>query len=158
MGNADNFALDWIKEELESTLDQARAALESYAEDGREETRLRSCLTSLHQVHGTMRMLELDGVALMAEHMEQAAQSLLNGSIKDAPSAERVLMQSLLQLPNYLEEVQNGLADDMPLVIGDVNELRECCGLRALQLAPPVSAEFSESEAKQALKLSLIHI
>ena len=152
MGNADNFALDWIKEELESTLDQARAALESYAEDGREETRLRSCLTSLHQVHGTMRMLELDGVALMAEHMEQAAQSLLNGSIKDAPSAERVLMQSLLQLPNYLEEVQNGLADDMPLVIGDVNELRECCGLRALQLAPPVSAEFSESEAKQALK------
>jgi len=149
MGNGDNFALDWIKSELETTLDQARAALESYAEDGREETRLRSCLTSLHQVHGTLRMLELDGVALMAEHMEQTAQSLLNGSIKDARRAEQVLMQASLQLPLYLEEVQSGLVEDMPLVIADVNELRECCSLRALQLTPPVSADFSESDAQR---------
>ena len=106
MGNGDNFALDWIRGELESTLDQARVALESYAEGGREETRLRSCLTSLHQVHGTLRMLELEGVVLLADHMEQTAQSLLNGSIQDARSAEQTLMQSILQLPNFIEEVQ----------------------------------------------------
>ena len=71
MGNGDNFALDWIRGELESTLDQARAALESYAEGGREETRLRSCLTSLHQVHGTLRMLELEGVVLLAVNQQE---------------------------------------------------------------------------------------
>jgi len=152
MGNGDNFALDWIRGELESTLDQARAALETYAEGGREETRLRSCLTSLHQVHGTLRMLELEGVVLLADHMEQAAQSLLNGSIQDARSAEQSLMQCILQLPAFIEEVQNGVTEDLPLVMPFVNELRSCCGLSAMQLTPQVSAEFTTEQAAEAMR------
>ena len=152
MGNGDNFALDWIKGELESTLDQARAALESYAEGGREETRLRSCLTSLHQVHGTLRMLELEGVVLLADHMEQAAQSLLNGSIQDARAAEQSLMQCILQLPAFIEEVQNGVTEDLPLVMPFVNELRACCGLSPMQLTPQVSAEFTTEQAADAMR------
>ena len=152
MGNGDNFALDWIRGELESTLDQARVALESYAEGGREETRLRSCLTSLHQVHGTLRMLELEGVVLLADHMEQTAQSLLNGSIQDSRVAEQTLMQSILQLPAFIEEVQNGVSEDLPLVMPYVNELRSCCGLSPMQLTPPVSAEFSSEQAAEVMR------
>lgn len=152
MGNGDNFALDWIRGELESTLDQARVALESYAEGGREETRLRSCLTSLHQVHGTLRMLELEGVVLLADHMEQTAQSLLNGSIQDSRIAEQTLMQSILQLPAFIEEVQNGVADDLPLVMPSVNELRSCCGLSPMQLTPQVSADFSSEQAAEVMR------
>ena len=152
MGNGDNFALDWIRGELESTLDQARAALESYAEGGREETRLRSCLTCLHQVHGTLRMLELEGVVLLADHMEQTAQSLLNGSIQDFRVAEQTLMQSILQLPVFIEEVQNGLSEDLPLVMPCVNELRSCCALSPMQLTPPVSAEFTNDRAAEAMR------
>jgi len=144
--------LDWIRGELESTLDQARVALESYAEGGREETRLRSCLTSLHQVHGTLRMLELEGVVLLADHMEQAAQSLLNGSIKDARAAEQSLMQCILQLPAFIEEVQNGVTEDLPLVMPYVNELRSCCGLAPMQLTPQVSAELTTEQAAEAMR------
>ena len=152
MGNGDNFALDWIRGELESTLDQARAALESYAEGGREETRLRSCLTNLHQVHGTLRMLELEGVVLLADHMEQTAQSLLNGSIQDARSAEQALMQSILQLPAFIEEVQGGVTEDLPLVMPYVNDLRSCCGLAAMAMTPQVSAEFTSEQAAEAMR------
>ncbi len=152
MGNGDNFALDWIRGELESTLDQARVALESYAEGGREETRLRSCLTSLHQIHGTLRMLELEGLVLLADHMEQAAQSLLNGSIQDARSAEQSLMQCILQLPAFIEELQNGVAEDLPLVMPFVNELRSCCGLSPMQLTPQVSSEFTAEQAAEAMR------
>jgi|GEM_PF-2421377 len=152
MGNRDNFALDWIRGELESTLDQARGALESYAEGGREETRLRSCLTSLHQVHGTLRMLELEGVVLLADHMEQTAQSLLNGSIQEATGAEQTLMQCILQLPAFIEEVQSGVTEDLPLVMPYVNELRTCCGLTPMELTPAVSAEFTSEEAAVAMR------
>ncbi len=152
MGNGDNFALDWIKGELESTLDQARAALESYAEGGREETRLRSCLTSLHQVHGTLRMLEMEGVVLLADHMEQTAQALLNGSIQDSLAAEQTLMQSILQLPAFIEEVQNGMAEDLPLVMPSVNELRVCCDLSPMEFTPPVVPEFSGDQAAAAMQ------
>ena len=69
----EHFALDWIKGELEETLDQARHALESYAESGDEDTgRMRLCLTQLHQVHGTLVMLGLEGVSLLADEMEHA--------------------------------------------------------------------------------------
>ena len=152
MVNGENFALDWIEGELEVTLEEARAALATYAEEGREEAQLRACVAALHQVHGTLRMLELDGVLLMAEQMEQTAAALLNGSIKDAPRAEQVLMQTLLQLPLYLEEVKNGLVEDMPLVLSDVNDLRECGGLSSLQLTPSISEEFSEDDAKRVVE------
>ncbi|MEM7219997.1 MAG: Hpt domain-containing protein [Pseudomonadota bacterium] len=132
MMNRDKFALDWIRGELDNTLDQARQALETYAEGGREETRLRSCLTQLHQVHGTLKMLELDAVTQLAEHMERTAQALLNGSIHDARMGEQVLMQSILQLPVFIEEIQRNGVDDPSLVMPYINELRSCCGESAL--------------------------
>ena len=46
----EHFALDWIKREIDETLKAARQALEAYAESDRDETRMRACLTYLHQV------------------------------------------------------------------------------------------------------------
>ena len=67
----EHFALDWIKRELDETLKTARLALEAYAETKGDETRMRACLTHLHQVHGTLLMLELTGVSALSDEMEQ---------------------------------------------------------------------------------------
>ena len=95
----EHFALDWIKSDLLETLNEARVALDDYAEQGGDETRLHSCLTSLHQLHGTLLMLELEGVTLLADHLEQAAQKLMNGDIEDPGAASQVLMQGILEMP-----------------------------------------------------------
>jgi chemosensory pili system protein ChpA (sensor histidine kinase/response regulator) len=71
----DHFALDWIKGELFETLNSAREALEAYVESEGDETLIRACLTSLHQVHGTLVMLELEGLSLLADHLERLAQN-----------------------------------------------------------------------------------
>ena len=53
--------LNWVKQELDETLKQARQALEAYVEDPADSSLMRFCATYLHQVQGTLRMVELYG-------------------------------------------------------------------------------------------------
>ena len=128
----DNFALDWIKGELFETLNDAREALDAYVESARDETRMRACLTSLHQVHGTLVMLELEGVTLLADHLERLAQDMLNGKGEDESAASQTLMQGILELPGHIEELQQGRPDSVQTVIKLVNEARGHLGQKAL--------------------------
>ena len=135
----DIFALDWVKNELDETLAQARQALEAYAESGEDDvTRLRACLTSLHQAHGTLVMLELEGVSLLADEMEQLAQALMNQEIGDAPIALQTLMQGIVQLPSYLASIHQGGADSRASVLPLANEMRGLRGADALPGGPRV--------------------
>jgi len=52
-------ALEWLTGEIEETLKQARTALEDFVADRDDLTKLRFCLTYAHQVHGSLKMLEL---------------------------------------------------------------------------------------------------
>ncbi len=119
-----HFALEWTKGEILDTLVTARTALEEYAGSGQDSTRMRTCLTGLHQVHGTLVMLELKGVTLLADHLEQLAQALLGNEVEKVPEATQSLMQGILELPGYLEEVQRGLQDTTQPLLPLVNEVR----------------------------------
>ena len=57
--------LNWVKQELDETLKQARQALEAYVEDPADSSLMRFCATYLHQVQGTLRMVELYGAAMV---------------------------------------------------------------------------------------------
>lgn len=52
-------ALGWVKPELDETLRQVRNEVEYYAEDPSDAGRMRFCAGYLHQVQGTLRMVEL---------------------------------------------------------------------------------------------------
>ena len=69
--NIDFTTLTWVKPELDETLKQARNALTIFVEEGEEPGQLRACANYLHQVQGTLRMVELYGAAMVAEEMEQ---------------------------------------------------------------------------------------
>ena len=49
----------------------ARQALEAFVENPQDATRMRFCQTYVHQVLGTLQMVEFFGAALLAEEMEQ---------------------------------------------------------------------------------------
>ncbi|MEJ2087418.1 MAG: hypothetical protein P8Y69_02845, partial [Gammaproteobacteria bacterium] len=136
----EHFALDWIKGELLETLNDARQALEAYVESDRDQTRMRACLTGLHQVHGTLVMLELAGVTLLADHLEQLAQKMLTGSVEDESAASQALMQGILELPGHLEEIQAGSADSPKNVARLVNEIRAHLGQPPVDLGGRVSS------------------
>ncbi len=107
MSDSRNFAaLDWVVHEITDTLKEARDALESYVENPRDEARLRFCLTHIHQVHGSLQMVEFYGAAMMAEEMENLTQAMINDSVANTAEAQEVLMRAILQFPVYLEKVK----------------------------------------------------
>ena len=145
----EHFALDWIKADLLETLNDARIALDDYAEQGNDETRMRACLTGLHQVHGTLVMLELKGVTQLADHLEQLAQAMLAKSIEDEAAAGQALMQGILELPGYLDELQRGADDNVSTSMPLVNEIREL--MQQAPLVDPAGASLREGASDQVI-------
>ena len=129
MGNHhDSIALDWVRGEIQDTLTQGQHALEAYVENRDDTARLRFCLNYLHQVHGTLQMVELYGAALLTEEMEKLTQAILNESVTSVDDAVEVLMQAILQLPQYLEHLDSS-QDDFPMVLLPLlNDLRAARG------------------------------
>lgn len=146
----DYVALDWVKGEISETLGQARQALEAYVENPEDSTRLRFCLTYIHQVHGTLQMVEFYGAALLAEEMEKLAQALMHGTAAREAEALEVLMQSILQMPAYLDRVQSGRRD-LPLVLLPLlNDMRTARGDKLLSENALFSPELGEPAAGRA--------
>ncbi len=129
MGNHhDSIALDWVRGEIQDTLTQSQQALEAYVDNRDDTARLRFCLNYLHQVHGTLQMVELYGAALLTEEMEKLTQAILNETVSNVDDAVEVLMQAILQLPQYLEHLASS-KDDFPLVLLPLlNDLRAARG------------------------------
>ena len=125
MGDKRNYAaLDWVIGEIGETLKDARQALEAFVEDPRDTARIRFCLTHIHQVHGSLQMVEFHGASLFAEEMELLASALMNGTVANEKEAQEVLMRSLLQLPIYLEHVKIYHEDHPGVVLPLLNDLR----------------------------------
>jgi len=120
----DYVALEWVKGEIAETLKQARQALEAFVENPQDSTRMRFCLTYVHQVHGTLQMVEFYGAALLAEEMEQLARALLGGRVSSQAEALEVLMQAILQMPTYLDRIQSARRDLPMTLLPLLNDLR----------------------------------
>ncbi|HUA79384.1 MAG TPA: Hpt domain-containing protein, partial [Dyella sp.] len=116
--------LQWVKPELDETLALARQALESYVDNPGERDVMRRCAENLHQVQGTLRMVELYGAAMVAEEMETLAISLLEDHVRNREDAYAALMRGLMQLPDYLERLSSGHRDVPVVLLPLLNELR----------------------------------
>ncbi len=124
----DTTTLGWIKPELDETLRQARQEIEAFVESPGDSDRMRACASHLHQVHGTLRMVELYAPAMVAEEMERLSLALVHGDIGDRDDACAMLMRGVVQLPDYLERLQGGHRDIPIVLLPLLNELRATRG------------------------------
>src|SRR6185436_744860 len=118
--------LDLVGRELNNTLGEARAALETFVEQPENVVLLQRCVTDLHQVQGVLRLLEIFGAALLAEEMEQVTKYLLTPpSQKNQAETLDALMRAMVQLPSYVERVLAG-GRDLALVplLNDLRAVR----------------------------------
>ncbi len=148
-------ALGWVKPELDETLRQVRNEVEYYAEDPVDGSRMRFCAGYLHQVQGTLRMVELYAPAMVAEEMEQLANAIGAGEVPDRDEACATLMRGSVLLPDYLERLQNGHRD-IPIVLlpllNDLRSARAAPGINesVLFAFAPDSASATEAELDHA--------
>lgn len=130
--NYDQLALSWVRKEINNTLDQARQGLENFAEDTQDQTQIQFCINCLHQVQGTLQMLEFSGAARLAQEMEILAEKMASDPKFATESSFEVLMRALLQMPGYLERVEEGQKDVPIILLPLLNELRGASGLAAI--------------------------
>jgi len=148
-------ALGWVKPELDETLRQVRNEVEYYVDDPADGSRMRFCAGYLHQVQGTLRMVELYAPAMVAEELEQLANAIGAGEVPDRDEACATLMRGSVLLPDYLERLQNGHRD-IPIVLlpllNDIRSARAAPGINesVLFAFAPDSASATEAELDHA--------
>ncbi|MGE7963271.1 Hpt domain-containing protein [Pseudomonas sp. NPDC089918] len=140
----DYVALEWVKGEIAETLKQAHQAIETLIDDPQATHTLSECLACVHQVHGSLQMVEFYGAALLAEEIEQLTSALQQNRVSHRDEAIHLLLQALGQLPTYLDRVQ-GARRDLPLVVLPLlNDLRSARGESLLSETSLFSPQLPE--------------
>lgn len=148
MNQAASDSLLWIKSDLDGVLVRARQALEAYVEDRADKSALAHCLEHLHQIQGTLRVVEVYGAAMLAEEMEAVAKEVYRDDAQPSDDVFEVLMRALLQLPDYLERVVNGRRD-MPLaLLSLLNDLRSVRGQPLLSESALFAHQLGERDVQ----------
>ncbi|TMN20268.1 Hpt domain-containing protein [Pseudoxanthomonas sp. X-1] len=120
--------LGWVKPELDQTLRLVRGEIESFAEHPEDVSRMHVCVGYLHQVQGTLHMVELYAPAMVAEELEKLAQALQDGQVADPAEGCATLMRGTVLLPDYLERLQSGHRDIPIVLLPLLNEIRAARG------------------------------
>ncbi|MDT3312641.1 Hpt domain-containing protein [Pseudomonas sp. rhizo66] len=152
----DYVALEWVKGEIAETLKQAHQAIEAVLDDPQAFPGLDECLDYIHQVHGSLQMVEFYGAALLAEEMEHLVEALQHERVSHRDEALHLLLQALGQLPIYLDRVQ-GARRDLPLVVLPlINDLRSARGESLLSETSLFSPQLPELPPLSAEALALL--
>ncbi|WP_444995634.1 Hpt domain-containing protein [Aliikangiella sp. IMCC44359] len=151
--NYDQLALSWVRKEINNTLDQARQGLENFAEDTQDQTQIQFCINCLHQVQGTLQMLEFSGAARLALEMEKLAEKMATDSAFAVEAVFEVLMRALLQIPGYLERVEDGQKDIPVVLLPLINELRSAGALSPISERELFSADTNHVMPPKAVEV-----
>ncbi|TBR10594.1 MAG: response regulator [Rugosibacter sp.] len=99
--------LSWVKGEIDLALDLTKAELIAYATHP-EDTFLKKAFASLHQAHGALAIVGLDGVTEFSRAIEQLLQVVNDKKVADASAAVRVIQEGIAALSLYLDELMAG--------------------------------------------------
>ncbi|MGJ8686336.1 MAG: Hpt domain-containing protein [Spongiibacteraceae bacterium] len=99
----DYIALDWVAEEISVSLNDCVSQLRSYLRDPSQQHFLLEARECLHDVQGSLRMIEFNGEALLVSEMESALAFTDAGGVSDAQiDAVTAVIQAADELPAYL--------------------------------------------------------
>ena len=123
-------SLQVIAREISAELNEARVALEAFAERPEDRGALHRFAAHVHLARGALRLAEVYGGSLLAEEMEHVARyvDLNSGAGRADSDGLDALMRAMEQLPSYVERVASG-GRDVPLALLPLlNDLRAVRG------------------------------
>lgn len=147
--NQTKVALNWVKDEIESTLEQAQNAIRAYAEDETDKTQIHFCANCMHQIRGTMQMLEFSGAALLAEEMEALAEAIGERKVDSNEKAYEVFLSAILRFRSYLSRYAEGKSDLPVILLPAINDMRACRGVDSLGAGNLISIPTEGIEAPE---------
>jgi chemosensory pili system protein ChpA (sensor histidine kinase/response regulator) len=129
--------LGWVKSEIDSSLERARAALQAYGGRSEAQAELKACEGHLHQASGAVQIVGLEGVTRFFEQTEALLADLQAGRIRGDPATVQVLERAIGTIGKYLADLLDGAADQPLRMFPAYRALLEARGA-----APPSEADL----------------
>ena len=141
----DTGPLSWVMGEIRDALGRSKAALAEAAARTAEAqaTSLQHAKTHLHQTHGALQMVDVEGVGLLTQAAEQALERFKDGSLACSAEHTRVVADGYQAVIEYLEELLSGAAPQPVRLFPEYRALRQMLGADRIHPADLFFADLS---------------
>jgi hypothetical protein len=125
-------SLNLVRDELFATMEEAESSLEHFIADRHNGSLLQQAVENLHQVRGTLNLIELAGAELLAQEVLDQATDIPAGAGEERDVQLSALSNALHVLRRYLENVEAHRQEMPELLLPAINDLRQAGGQPAL--------------------------
>ncbi|HVL58872.1 MAG TPA: hybrid sensor histidine kinase/response regulator, partial [Burkholderiaceae bacterium] len=140
MNSPDLIALSWCLAEIREALARAEAALVRYL-NAPDEGSLRAASVHLHQAHGALQIVDLDGVSVLTQEAEAIVDRVERGEIAFNANVVTRLSQAFGAVVEYLDELVAGAPHQPVLLFPYYRALLE---LRGAERVEPADLYFPD--------------
>lgn len=120
-------SLGLVRDELFATIEEAEASLEQFIVERNNGGLLQQAVDNLHQVRGTLNLIELTGAELLAQEVLDQATDIPAGVGQERDAQLAALSNALHVLRRYLEGLDVHRQEMPELLLPAINDLRQAC-------------------------------
>ena len=104
----DTGPLSWVMPELREALDRSLESVRTFAKSREDATPLKLAKSHLHQAHGALQIVDVEGVSLVTEEVEALLETFEADPYACTPEAVDAIGLAYRAVTEYLEEVLAG--------------------------------------------------
>lgn len=125
-------SLNLVHDELLVTIEQSATMLEQFASNRDSGELLQECIDAIHQIRGTLRLVQLTGADILADELLELINAITLGEGEGTDLQLGTLTNAYFLLPRYIEYTLQ-VGHGMPvLLLPHINELRLVRGVAPL--------------------------
>jgi hypothetical protein len=117
-------SLKMVHDELVSTIEQSAIRLEQFSQDRNNGELLQECIEGIRQIRGTINLIQLKGLDLLAEELLAHITDITLGENEKTDRKLEVLTASFFILSRYLEYCTQTSRSMAVLLVPHINELK----------------------------------
>jgi chemosensory pili system protein ChpA (sensor histidine kinase/response regulator) len=152
----DTGPLSWVMGEIRDALGRSRLALAEAAgrQGDAQATSLQHAKSHLHQAHGALQLVDVDGVALMTAAAEETIDRIKSGQLACTDDTVKVVADAYQAVTEYLEELLGGAQPQPPRLFPYYRALQQQLGAERIHPADLLFADLSHPSALPPHKAS----
>ena len=142
--------LSWVIGELREALLNAGNLLKNAIEQDVEiqTTTLIQAKSYLHQAHGALQIVEVEGVSIVTETVEELIENIQSGKLKNSEKVTTTIVNSFNAVLHYLEDLLIGAP---PLPVRLFPEYRELLELKGAERIHPADLFFPSLSVQEKI-------
>jgi chemosensory pili system protein ChpA (sensor histidine kinase/response regulator) len=151
MHSIDITPLSWVIEEVRQSLRRSATALAEYANNAADAAMLERAIFFLHQAHGALQIVDLEGISVITGHAERLLERYGQQPRTCTPEAARMVERVYDSLLDYLDDLLSGASNQPVKLYPHYKELLTALGEERIHPAelffPDTSIRYSDDDS-----------